>query len=70
MLKQLELGIPSDALDLLTMPLRFARGEYLALYGTGIKTAKEFWELPEDKISEILGQERATQAKALRSSES
>lgn len=70
MLKQLEVGIPSDALDLLAISLRLSRGEYLAIYKTGIKTAKNFWALPEDEISEILGQERASQLEALRPSES
>lgn len=30
--KQLEVGIPADALELLSLPLPLARGEYWALY--------------------------------------
>lgn len=70
MLKQLELGIPSDALDLLAIPLRLARGEYLALFKTGIKTIESFWELSANNISTILGNERASQLETLRTSES
>jgi hypothetical protein len=41
-LKQLELGIPEQALDLLNLPVQLERGEYLALVSKGIATKKEF----------------------------
>lgn len=54
-LKQLEVGIPADALGLLAIEIPLERGEYLALYKEGINTPSEFWDLPEDTAKRILG---------------
>ncbi|MBP0016374.1 MAG: DEAD/DEAH box helicase [Cyanobacteria bacterium SBLK] len=61
MLKQLEVGIPADALDLLSIPLRLNRGEYLTLYKTGIETMNDLWLFSEMRLSELLGKKRAAQ---------
>lgn len=66
LLRQLEIGIPADALALVALPLPLARGEYLALYRRGIKTKEEFWTLSRDTVKEILGQSRAFQFETLR----
>lgn len=57
LLKQLEVGIPADAIDLLEIPMSLTRGEYLALYNAGIKTKEDF--LASETIKAILGQTRA-----------
>lgn len=50
LLKQLELGIPAEALDLLTIPIAFSRGEYLELHKQGIKNDKDLRDITEDKL--------------------
>lgn len=55
LLKQLELGIPADALDLLAIPIQLTRGEYLALFRSGIRNTNELWSLSKEKISDIVG---------------
>ncbi|MBI5203687.1 MAG: caspase family protein [Nitrospirae bacterium] len=54
MLKQLEVGIPADALNLLAIELLLERGEYLQLYQRGIKTEDGFWALTPDFLKTIL----------------
>ena len=41
-LKQLEIGIPEQALDLLKLPVQLERGEYLGLISKGITNKQEF----------------------------
>lgn len=65
--KQLEVGIPADALELLAIPGQLTRGEYMALYNAGVKTSDEFWLLPQNRVSEILGETRAKSLEVLRS---
>lgn len=59
LLKQLEVGIPVDALELLAIPAQLTRGEYMALYNAGIKTSDEVLKLSKDRVSELLGKQRA-----------
>lgn len=68
LLKQLEVGIPADALELLSIPLSLSRGEYLALYQAGVRTPNDLWSLSEGDLNDILGLTRASQI--LRYSES
>lgn len=65
-LKQLEVGLPADALDLLEIPVPMTRGEYLALYNVGINSAAELWALPTERITDLLGMQRATQVENAR----
>jgi hypothetical protein len=58
LLKQLELGIPGDAFDLLSLPFQLTRGEYLELYHSGIKTEKDLEAAPKRKLETILGSSR------------
>jgi hypothetical protein len=67
-LRQLEVGIPGDCLDLLTLPLPLGRGEYLALRQAGIKTSADVWLLAADNLIAILGAERAAQLNTRRPS--
>lgn len=59
MLRQLEVGIPADALDLLSLPVSLSRGEYLALYTANVKTVDSLWALSRNEIERILGLSRA-----------
>jgi len=65
-LKQLEEGLPEDALGLLEIGGNLGRGEYLALYRAGLKTADEVWASPSEKIAELLGAERTAEIENLR----
>lgn len=66
LLKQLEVGIPRGALDLLAIPTQLTRGEYLALFMVGIKSSDELWALSTDRISAILGESRAKALESFR----
>jgi helicase len=65
-LKQLEVGIPTDALELLSLPLTLTRGEYLALYHAGIRKPGDLWECSEAVLKELIGLGRASQLEKLR----
>lgn len=65
-LKQLEVGIPADALELLSLPLTLTRGEYLALYQAGIRKPEDLWERSEAVLQELIGSDRAAQLEKLR----
>jgi replicative superfamily II helicase len=67
LLKQLEVGLPADALELLEIPVPLTRGEYLALYNAGIKSISELWPLPTERVTELLGKQRAGQIEKARS---
>ncbi len=58
-LKCLEVGIPSDALNLLSIEPPFERGEYLQLYERGVKTKEGFLALVPDVLKTILGASKA-----------
>jgi replicative superfamily II helicase len=49
-LKQIELGIPGIALDLLNLPVQLERGEYLALVSKGIITKEQFLSPKKFKV--------------------
>jgi hypothetical protein len=66
LLKQLELGIPREALGLLSLPLSLSRGEYLTLHGEGIRTVADVWSLPRAEVVRLLGERRAMQTEAHR----
>lgn len=54
-LKQLEFGIPSDALLLLQLPISLTRGQYLALYNAGCTKPEHVYDLTEEILSEHVG---------------
>jgi len=68
LLRQLEVGIPVEVLGLLNIPLSLARGEYLALHDSGIRTEEALWALSKDEIKEILGESRTEQLEKIRPS--
>ena len=66
LLKQLEVGIPADAMELISIPLPLNRGQYLALYNLGTKDFKDLCSLSDVKIRDILGEQLTEQLKKLR----
>lgn len=66
LLRQLELGIPSAALDLLALPVSLTRGEYLALYQAGIQKPDELWLREPVELAAIIGAGPATLLERMR----
>lgn len=66
LLKQLEEGLPADALGLLEIPIELTRGEYLTLFRTGLLTKDDLWKFSFEQIKEMLGQERAVELEKYR----
>jgi len=54
-LRQLEVGIPADTLDLLHLPLPLERGEYLHLIQNEIRTCEQYWANPPSTLKRLLG---------------
>ena len=59
LLKRLEVGLPSTALDLLALPVALNRGELLNLVRAGINTTDEFWSAPVETLQSALGPARS-----------
>jgi replicative superfamily II helicase len=59
LLKQLETGLPEDALGLLDLPVRLGRGEYLALYTMGYTTPEQVQSLPREELLKYVNQSQA-----------
>jgi replicative superfamily II helicase len=55
-LDQLEVGIPTEALGLLKLPVPLTRGQYLDLYHSGLSTVDAVWAAVPDRLSQILPQ--------------
>jgi helicase len=55
LMKQLELGIPAEAVGLVDLPLPLSRGELLSLSGNNIRTPKEFWAADATTLRRLLG---------------
>ncbi|HVQ39680.1 MAG TPA: helicase-related protein, partial [Pyrinomonadaceae bacterium] len=55
LLRQLEVGIPAAALDLLSLPVSLTRGEYLALHQAGIQKRDDIWLREPSVIAAIIG---------------
>jgi hypothetical protein len=66
LLRQLEAGLPAEALGLLSLPVSLSRGEYLSLHAAGISTPEQFWATPEESLAGVLGASRAAQCVKLR----
>ncbi len=70
LLRQLEAGIPAEALGLLDLPVLLERGEYLALFQVGARMPSDVWSLPNDEIVRIIGPFRSRQLQDVRPQES
>lgn len=65
-LKQLEIGIPARAIELLRLPLTLTRGEYLALAARGMSNTAQLWAAGKDSLIAILGKDRGQQLERFR----
>lgn len=65
-LKQLEIGVPVNALELLRLPLTLTRGEYLALATNGILSPGQLWASSKESLAAILGNTRTEQLEKFR----
>jgi hypothetical protein len=59
LLHRLETGVPAEALGLLDLPTPLSRGEYLALFSSGIDALHKVWVMPPDDLARIIGPEHA-----------
>jgi helicase len=59
LLRRLEVGLPTAALDLLNIPISLTRGQYLALFTRGIAGRETLWRLSDNELREILGEATA-----------
>jgi replicative superfamily II helicase len=66
LIKQLEVGLPAEALELLSVPITLTRGEYLTLYRSGVKTLEGLWKLSNQDIETLIGNVRTKQLENLR----
>jgi replicative superfamily II helicase len=67
LIKQLEVGLPSDAIGLLSIPLPLERGQYLALHNLGAKNVEDLCSLSDITVRDILGDQLIKQLKKLKS---
>jgi replicative superfamily II helicase len=65
-LKQLEIGIPANAIELLRLPLTLNRGEYLGLVANGIANLPQLSVASKESLERILGKARAGQLEQFR----
>jgi helicase len=67
LLKQLETGLPKEALPLLSLPVRFNRGEYIALYSAGFTSVGAVRSCPKDVLLQYVRPEQIERLDALTS---
>ena len=66
LLVQLEVGLPSTALELLKLPLTLTRGEHLNLISLGVTSPGQFWTTKPETISMVIGESRQKQIEKFR----
>lgn len=57
--KSLEVGLPKDALDLLKLPVRLTRGQYLALRNAGLCSASQVEATERRQLESLVGRDIA-----------
>jgi hypothetical protein len=60
LIKRLEVGLPADALGLLSLPIQLDRGGYLALYRRGARRVADVWTLGDKDLLAVLGRASGT----------
>lgn len=65
-LKQLEVGIPADALALLDIPIPLSRGEYLALITIQVRNKEELINKPINELKTILNPDAMLEVKKMK----
>jgi hypothetical protein len=66
LLLRLEAGIPTDALDLLKIPIALPRGDYLALRAAGVMTRDRLWKMTREQLNSLLDHDTVLRLDALR----
>ena len=66
LLRQLETGVPADALSLIEVPVDLARGDYLSLRRAGIRNPEQLWKKTDAEIISILGNTNGSRVVSLR----
>jgi len=66
LLKQLEVGLPQNGIELLGMPVSLTRGEYLSLMAIGIYNPRQAWAASPESLIPCLGKARVDQLERLR----
>ena len=61
LMKRLEVGIPQDSIDLLNLPIRLVRGEYLLLRNASLLTVEAVRGATPEQLEEILGETRTSE---------
>jgi replicative superfamily II helicase len=69
LLRQLEFGLPADALSLTALPTALSRGEYLALFARGVSAIGAFWKMLTNQLSDVLTSSRIAQLERMRPEE-
>ena len=65
-IKQLEVGIPSDCMQLLDLPVPLTRGEYLSLYSLNVRTVADVWAMDPSALKAAIGGMSFARIEALR----
>ena len=68
-MRQLEFGLPTDALPLTSLPTALSRGEYLALFALGVSALGVFWKMLTNQLSDVLTSGRIAQLEGMRPAE-
>lgn len=63
-LKQLEVGIPSNSIQLLSSRLPLTRGEYLALARNVILNSNDLWAASTDSLAQLISEKRTAALEA------
>jgi len=64
LLKQLETGLPAEALGLIELPIALPRGEYLELFNAGFTKPEDVLSLKEHDLRMYIAQERVSSLKS------
>ena len=66
LLKRLEVGLPTSAIELLELPIPLTRGEQLSLIGAGLLNPAQIWNASREVLIKCLGKERTEQLEKFR----
>ena len=59
LLRRLEFGLPTEALELMALPVALSRGQYLALFAAGSRSADAVLSLSLETLERCVGKSAA-----------
>lgn len=59
LLRRLEFGLPTEALDLMALPVALSRGQYLALFAAGSRSVDAVLSLSPETLEQCVGKSAA-----------